>query len=165
MTRTLIPQPLTAEAFAPFGDVIEASPRARLIPINYGNTSRFDDLARIDVSEGGGHAIVSIFRGRPLAAPVLKIFERHPLGSQSFTPLDGRPFLVAVAPPGDFDPAAIRLFRADGRQGVNYARGVWHHFLMPLEAESDFLVIDRAGPGDNLDEVTLDEADWIHIGA
>ena len=89
--REVTPEPLTAEAFAPFGDVIEASPQAEQIAINYGQTTRFNDLARIDVV--GGHAIVSIFRGRPLNPPHLTIFERHPLGSQSFTPLQGRAFL------------------------------------------------------------------------
>jgi ureidoglycolate lyase len=80
-------------------------------------------------------------------------------------PLSGRPFLVAVAPPGRFDPAAVQVFRAASHQGVNYAKGVWHHFLLPLEAESDFLVIDRAGPGDNLDEVELAPADQILVQA
>jgi ureidoglycolate lyase len=153
--REMTPQPLTAEAFAPFGDVIEASDRAEQIAINYGMTTRFDDLAAVDVGDEGGRAIISIFRGKPLTPPVLKIFERHPLGSQAFVPLNALPFLVAVAPAGDFDPAAIRLFRAAPTQGVNYAKGVWHHFLLPLEGESDFLVIDRAGPGDNLDEIEL----------
>jgi ureidoglycolate lyase len=161
--RSLSPQPLTAEAFAPFGDVIEASDRAEQVAINYGYTRRFNDLATIDVADGGGRAIVSLFRARPLEPPVLKIFERHPLGSQSFTPLQGRPFLVAVAPAGDFNPAEVRLFRAGPQQGVNYRKGVWHHFLLPLEAESDFLVIDRAGPGGNLDEIELAEADWILV--
>jgi ureidoglycolate lyase len=161
--RDLKPEPLTAQAFAPFGDVIEASDRAQQIPINYGYTTRYNDLARIDVARDGGHAIVSLFRAQPMVPPVLKIFERHPLGSQSFTPLHGRPFLVAVAPAGDLDPAAIRVFRAAPHQGVNYARGVWHHFLLPLEAESDFLVIDRAGPGDNLDEIELSPADQITV--
>lgn len=159
--RRLVPEPLTAEAFRPFGDVIEASDNVRRIPINYGATTRYHDLARIDVEDGGGHAIVSIFRGKPLTPPLLKIFERHPLGSQSFTPLSGRSYLVAVAPSGDFDPAAVRLFRAAPHQGVNYAKGTWHHYLLPLEAESDFLVIDRAGPGANLDEVELAPADQV----
>ena len=159
--REVTPEPLTAQAFAPFGEVIEASAQAEQVAINYGQTARFNDLARIDVE--GGHAIVSIFRGQPLDPPHLKIFERHPLGSQSFSPLQGRPFLVAVAPPGDFDPAAIRVFRAQGHQGVNYAKGVWHHYLLPLEAQSDFLVIDRAGPGENLDEIELDPADQIAV--
>jgi ureidoglycolate lyase len=161
--RDLTPEPLTAEAFAPFGEVIEASDRAERIAINYGYTTRFNDLARIDVAEGGGHAIVSLFRARPLDPPHLKIFERHPLGSQSFTPLSGRPFLVAVAPAGAFDPAAVRVFRARPHQGVNYAKGVWHHFLLPLQGESDFLVIDRAGPGENLDEIELAPADRIAV--
>lgn len=158
--RRLAPKPLTAAGFAPFGEVIEADP-ARARAINYGWTTRYDDLARLDVE--GGRAIVSLFRSKPLDPAVLKVFERHPLGSQAFVPLSGRPFLVAVAPPGDFDPAQVRLFRAGAGQGVNYARGTWHHFLLALEAESDFLVIDREGPGENLDEVALAPADWIAV--
>jgi ureidoglycolate lyase len=161
--REITPQALTADAFAPFGEVIEASDRAQQIPINYGYTTRYNDLARIDVAQDGGHAIVSLFRAQPMVPPVLKIFERHPLGSQSFTPLSGRAFLVAVAPPGGFDPAAVRVFHAAAHQGVNYAKGVWHHYLLPLGAESDFLVIDRAGPGENLDEIELAEPDQILV--
>ena len=159
--REIDPLPLTAEAFAPFGDAIEASERAERIAINYGYTTRFNDLAGIDV--GDGRAIVSLFQARPLEPPVLNIFERHPLGSQAFVPLQGRPFLVAVAPAGAFDPRAVQVFRAATSQGVNYATGVWHHFLLPLEAESDLRVIDRAGPGENLDEVELAPADQISV--
>lgn len=161
--RDLTPEPLTADAFAPFGDVIQVSDDAEAIPINYGWTIRYNDLAGIDVTQGGGRAIVSLFRSKPLQSTILKVFERHPLGSQAFVPLQGRPYLVAVAPRGDFDVARVRLFRAAPHQGVNYARGVWHHFLLALEAESDFLVIDREGPGDNLDEVELSPADWITV--
>lgn len=162
--RTLVPEALTADAFAPFGDVIEASDRAEVIPINYGWTTRFNALS--DVAVGDGHAILSIFRSKPLEPLVLKIFERHPLGSQAFMPMNSRPFLVAVAPPGDFDPAAVRVFRAEANQGVNYAKGTWHHFLLALEVESEFLVVDRdGGTGENLDEVELAEADWIAISA
>ena len=159
--RSLAPDPLTADAFAPFGDVIEAGPHAEAIPINAGWATRFDALSHVAV--GDGHAIISLFRARPLEPLTLKVFERHPLGSQAFVPLSGRPFLIAVAPPGDFDPAAVRVFRAEASQGVNYARGTWHHFLLALEAESDFLVVDREGPGDNLDEVELAPADWIAV--
>lgn len=163
MTRTLIAQPLTAEAFAPFGDIIHAD-AAKAVGINYGATTRFDDLA--DVSVEGGRAIVSIFRSTPLPQPLqLTILERHPLGSQAFVPLNGRPYLVVVAPPGDLDPARAQAFLARPDQGVNYAPGVWHHFLLALEETSDFLVIDRAGPGNNLDEVTLDEPLTVHMTA
>ena len=160
---SLTPELLTADAFAPFGDVIEASERAEVMPINYGWTTRFHALA--DVAVGDGHAIISILRSRPLTPLVLKVFERHPLGSQAFMPLSGRPFLVAVAPRGDFDPAAVRIFRAEAGQGVNYGRGTWHHFLLALEAESDFLVVDREGAGENLEEIALAQADWIAVAS
>lgn len=160
--RSLTPEPLTADAFAPFGDVIEASDRAEVMPINYGWTTRFNALA--DVSVGDGRAIISLFRSKPLEPLVLKIFERHPEGSQAFMPVQGRPYLVAVAPPGDFEVAKVRVFRAEASQGVNYAKGTWHHFLLALEAESDFLVVDReGGTGENLDEIDLAEADWIAV--
>lgn len=162
--RELTPEPLTAEAFAPFGRVIEASDAAVKLDINQGHAVRYDRLADIDVADGGGIPIVSLFRARPLGELVLETFERHPLGSQTFVPLSGRPYLVAVAPAGRFDPAAIRLFRAEGHQGVHYRKGVWHHFLLVLE-ESDFLVVDRGGPSDNCEEVELETGDGIRVRA
>ena len=160
--RELTAEPLTAAAFAPFGSVIEASEEAVRLDINQGHAVRYDRLAEIDVADGAGTGVISLFRARPLGELVLKVFERHPLGSQSFVPLSGRPYLVAVAPPGDFDPIKIRLFRAEADQGVHYRKGVWHHFLLVLD-ESDFLVIDRAGAGDNYDETELAPADQIRV--
>ena len=160
--RELSPEPLTAEAFAPFGRVIEAGATAVKLDINEGHAVRYDALAAVDVADGGGRPVISLFRARPLGEFVLKTFERHPLGSQSFVPLNGRPYLVAVAPPGAFEPAAVRLFRAEGQQGVHYRKGTWHHFLLVLE-ESDFLVVDRMGPGDNCEEVKLAPADRIRV--
>src|SRR5687767_6258198 len=112
--RELKTEPLTAEAFAPFGRVIEASDAAHKIDINQGHAVRYDRLADVDVADEGGIPVISIFRAKPLAELVLRAFERHPLGSQSFMPMSGRPYLVAVARPGDFDFAGIRLFRAEG---------------------------------------------------
>lgn len=160
--RELTPEPLTAEAFAPFGRVIEASDRCVRIDINQGHAVRYDALAATDCADGGGNAVLSLFRAQPLAEPVLKTFERHPLGSQSFVPLGGKPYLVAVAPAGEFDSGAVRLFRAEGHQGVHYAKGVWHHFLLVLE-EGEFLVVDRAGPGENCEELALAAADQIRV--
>lgn len=160
--RDVTPEPLTPQAFAPFGRVIEANDAVERISINQGHAVRYDRLAELDVGDGGGSGAISLFRAKPLAEKVLRMFERHPLGSQSFVPLGGRDYLVAVAPAGDFDPAGIKVFRAGGGQGVHYAKGVWHHFLLVLE-ESDFLVVDRVGPGDNCDEVALDAGDVIRV--
>ena len=161
--RRVTPKPLTPEAFAPYGEVISAREGVEQYPINYGATTRFNDLAAIDTDIDGGRTIVSLFRSKPLVPAVLKVMERHPLGSQAFLPVNGRPYLVAVAPAGALDPARIEVFLASGDQGVNYAAGTWHHYSLALDAESDFLVIDRAGPGENLDEVELAEGAWVEI--
>lgn len=146
---------LTREAFAPFGDVI-ATDGARHFPINAGTTERFHDLASIDVDALGGRPLVSVFRGQPRALPFdVTMMERHPLGSQAFVPLGEARYLIVVAPAGPFDPRGMRAFHARSPVGVNYARGVWHHPLIALDAPSDFLVIDRGGEGSNCDEVTL----------
>ncbi|BDT68049.1 ureidoglycolate lyase [Comamonadaceae bacterium OS-1] len=163
---TLVIEPLTAEAFRPFGDVIEASDNARHFSINDGFAERYHDLACIDVESGDGRAILSIFKALPRSLPMqLVLLERHPLGSQVFMPLSGMPYLVVVVEAGPVpDLAQIRCFRAEPGQGVNYARGTWHHPLIALQAPSDFLVVDRGGqPGDaNCDEHPLaGEPIWI----
>lgn len=160
--REMTPEPLTAEAFAPFGSVIEASDSAVKLDINEGHALRYDRLADVDAADEGGTPAISLFRAKPLAELVLRVFERHPLGSQTFMPLSGRPFLVAVAPAGPFDPAQVRLFRAEPHQGVHYRKGVWHHFLLVLD-ESDFLVVDRTGPGDNCEEAEIGPGNEIRV--
>ena len=37
-------------------------------------------------------------------------------------------------------------------QGVNIGMNVWHGVLTPLQRECDFLVVDRGGAGNNLEE-------------
>lgn len=151
-------QPLSAGAFAPFGDVLSCE-GAHHFPINDGTTERYHDLARIDAGPQG-RVIVSIFRGQPRRFPLpITLVERHPLGSQAFMPLQRRPYLVVVAERGARDavPGRLHAFVAQGDQGVNYAPGVWHHPLIAVGEVSDFLVIDRDGAGDNCDEVRLEQ--------
>lgn len=147
--------PLTRTAFAPYGDVIDTD-GAEHYPINDGACLRFHDLARITVG-ADGRPLISIFRAQPVAWPLrIERLERHPLGSQAFYPLEQQPYLVVVAPSGDIAEAIIpRAFLASSRQGVNYHLGVWHHPLLALDVESEFLVIDRDGPGLNCEEVAL----------
>ena len=153
--NTLRIERLTREAFAPFGDVIELD-GARHYPINEGTTERFHDLARVDVNTQGGRPLISVFRAQPRAWPIdIAMMERHPLGSQAFVPLSDAPYLVVVAPAGELDPTKLRAFSTHGWQGVNYAKGVWHHPLLALERVSDFLIVDRGGDGPNCDEAQL----------
>lgn len=156
MTDILTIQPLTKAAFAPFGDVIE--PRVDTMRlINGGTTERYHALAAADVVGEGARVILNIFRGQPRRFPYLiDMVERHPLGSQSFSPLSDRPFVVVVAADEGGRPGRPQAFLARGGQGVNYHRNVWHHPLMALDAVSDFLIVDREGPGNNLEEFFYD---------
>ena len=156
---TLKAVPLTAEAFAPFGDVIQmAGTTPRMI--NEGTCERFDDLAPVDVLANSGRPLISIFKAAPRPLPFeVRVLERHPLSSQAFYPLDGVPFLVVVAEDGDTDTPwsrRIRAFLAAGNQGVSYRRNTWHHALLAIGQTSHFLVVDRGGPGKNCDEVVVD---------
>ncbi|HCX88511.1 MAG TPA: ureidoglycolate lyase [Gammaproteobacteria bacterium] len=154
----LKPEPLTAKAFAAFGDVIEARADT-VININQGTSQRFHDLARVDVASGDGHPLVNIFRASPYPEPlILSMMEKHPLSSQLFMPLQDHTYLVAVAETADKVRACdIMVFSADGHQGVNFRPGTWHHPLLVLKPQ-DFLVVDRGGKGENLVEQALDQA-------
>lgn len=149
---TLKPEPLTADAFRAFGDVVEAGDEYELI--NRGTTRKSADLTQIDVATGGGRPCVSIYRPIPCQLPLaIKMLERHPFSSQLFMPLNGEPFLIVVAPAGErVDPSSVRAFVTSGRQGINYHRGTWHHPLIALRDPSEFLIVDRAGEGENCDE-------------
>jgi ureidoglycolate lyase len=155
-SRKIIAEPLTREAFAPFGEVID-SDGADSFPINQGRTERFHALAVLELLGDNAQGILSIFRGQPLEPLEITLMERHPLGSQAFVPMNNGAFLAVVAPPGDFDESSVRVFRVAGSQGLSYRAGTWHAPLLPLKPDSDYLVVDRQGPGDNCDEVTLQQ--------
>lgn len=143
-------EPLTAGAFAPFGDVVETT-GAPLI-INAGYAQRFNDLAAVDISPEAGEPCVSIFTARARALPLtITMMERHPLGSQAFMPLQNNAWMIIVCESPE-EPASYRAFAATGLQGVNYARGTWHFPLVTFHDGDRFMVVDRKGPGNNLDE-------------
>ncbi|MCX7286327.1 MAG: ureidoglycolate lyase [Rhodobacterales bacterium] len=140
------PEPLAREAFAPFGDVLDATGDFRLI--NAGLCHRHHDRARLDFSDG--RAGISIFEAEPRALPYsFDLIERHPEGSQAFLPMTDHPFLLIVACSPDVAPQA---FLTNGAQGINLHRGTWHGVLTPLHAPGLFAVVDRIGPTPNLEE-------------
>lgn len=154
---TIVIEPLTPEAFAPFGQVIQIE-GAQHYPINAGMTERYHDLAKVELAGVHARPLISIFRGQPYNLPLpLKLVERHPLGSQAFYPLSDLPFLVTVAEDAHGTPARLRCFLTAPRQGVNIAMNTWHGVLTPLEQVCDFLVVDRGGDGNNLEEFVFDQ--------
>lgn len=158
--RALAVELLTPAAFAPFGEVIAADAARTTYAVNDGTSQRFHALGH--VAGDGGTTVLSIFRAQPRALPfTVAMLERHPLGTQAFVPLSGAPYLVVVAAAPSLPP---RAFLARGDQGINLHKGTWHHPLLALERESDFLVVDREGADDNCDEVAL-AAPWIIANA
>ena len=143
-------EPLTAHAFAPFGDVLEATGTPDRM-INAGLCARFHDRARIDIADG--RAGLSVFDAVARSLPyAFDLVERHPLGSQAFVPMTQAPFLVIVAPDEQGTPGRPRAFLTNGAQGINLHRGTWHGVLTPLRAPGLFAVLDRIGDGTNLEE-------------
>ncbi|OAZ89444.1 ureidoglycolate lyase [Halomonas sp. G11] len=149
-------EPLTPEAFAPFGDVIDARTSASF-PINAGRTQRHHDLAKVETLGDNARTLINIFVSQPVTLPLeLTFLERHPQGSQAFMPLHEERFIVVVAPLGEvIKPGDVRAFVTDGRQGVNYHAGTWHAIQSVLDREGEFLVVDRGGDGNNCDEYPL----------
>ncbi|MEP6018572.1 MAG: ureidoglycolate lyase [Paracoccaceae bacterium] len=148
-------QPLTAKAFAPFGDVLEATGLPDKI-INAGKCGRYNDRAVLDFGTQG-RAGISIFKAEARELPyTLDLLERHPEGSQAFVPMSADPFLVTVAPDENGRPGAPLAFLTAPGQGINFHCGTWHGVLTPLKAPGLFAVVDRIGKTPNLEEFFLD---------
>ena len=150
----ITPVPLTAEAFAPFGELIEAD--GAHVLINAGQCKRFNDLATFDVPDG--ELGLSFFASEVRAFPyTCDLMERHPLSSQCFVPMGGSAYLVIVAEDQDGSPGAPLVFWATGRQGINIRRNTWHGVLAPVSGSGLFGVIDRVtADGQNLEEFPLE---------
>ena len=151
----LAAKPLTPQAFAPFGDVLDCAGNPDKI-INQGLCGRYHDRAQMDFG-AQGRVGISLFQAELRALPImLDMVERHPDGSQAFIPMSDDPFLVIVAPDKNGQPGEPLAFLTAPGQGVNYYRNTWHGVLTPLAGNGRFAVIDRIGTTPNLEEFWFD---------
>ena len=150
MEKIIKPIEITRENFASYGDLISTD-SVKPIDINSGYAKRFDNLAKINTSKDKGETIVSIFSALKRSFPMkIDMMEKHPLGSQTFVPMKETVFLSFVAPPGDVPEInKIQSFIIPPKMGINYNPGIWHFPLISTE-DTNFLVIDRKGTGENL---------------
>lgn len=156
-------EPLTRDAFAPFGDIIAIDPKQAHHPINGGTTQRFHDLSTAIATGEDAHVILSMARATPFTLPyTLTMVERHPEGSQCFMPVQPCRFLVIVAPDEKGKPGTPRAFLAEPGHGINYFRGTWHGVLTALDHPTDFLIVDREGKGPNLETFDYPEP-WTFV--
>ena len=150
MEKIIKPIKITRTNFAAYGDLI-SSDDIKPMDINAGYAKRFDNLANINTSKDGGKTIVSIFSALKRNFPMkIDMMEKHPLGSQAFIPMKETTFLCFVAPTGESPEIdKILSFIIPPKTGINYKPGIWHFPLISTE-DTEFLVIDRKGNGENL---------------
>ena len=144
-------RPITTEAFAAYGWLIQAEGQAAR-PINGGSSLRVDGVGELSLDAAQGTPCLAVFRAqaRDLAGPWREL-ERHRLGTQTFVPMGGAPgaaqggprcvVLVALGAQAP-EPATLAAFLVNGAQAVTLHAGTWHHGLIALDA-GDFLVIER----------------------
>ena len=150
MEKIIKPIKIDRSNFVEFGDIISTND-INPIDINAGYAKRFDDLAELNTLEDGGKTVVSIFSALKRTFPMtIDMMEKHPLGSQAFIPMKETTFLAFVAPTGESpDINKIQAFIIPPKTGINYKPGIWHFPLISTE-DTNFLVIDRKGKGENL---------------
>ena len=150
MQKNIKPIKISRANFAMYGDLISTND-INPIDINAGYAKRFDNLADLNTSKDGGKTIVSIFSALKRTFPMrIDMMEKHPLSSQAFIPMKETTFISFVAPQGDFpEISKIQSFIIPPKTGINYKPGIWHFPLISTE-DTNFLVIDRKGKGENL---------------
>ena len=150
MVKTFIPKAITKENFSKFGDLITTDD-IKPITINDGYAKRFNNIAELNTSKENGKTTISIFSAFKRTFPMkINMMESHPLGSQAFIPMKETTFLCFVAPnENKLDLSKIESFIIPPGLGINYKPGTWHFPLISTE-DTNFLVIDRKGKGENL---------------
>ena len=166
---TLRTLPVSAEAFAPYGWVAEASVdhshSGHLI--NHGSSLRVDGVGELSLTSEGGTPCIAVFRAQPRdqRGPWHEL-ERHRLGTQTFVPMGGASYVMLVAL-GETapKPATLAAFIVHGQQAVTLRAGTWHHGLIAPEG-GDFVVIERKAQSVDCElatlaaGVTLRDVDW-----
>ena len=142
-TYTVRAEPLSAAAFAPFGQVIAAG----------------DAVMEL---RGGEvfHLNVLHYDRKPLRCDHLN---RHHKATQALVALAGKPTLLVVAPAAyDFSTTEhlphVRGFICDGTAGVNLALGTWHWGPYPISDHVDLVNVQGRGFADD-NEVAYLERD------
>jgi ureidoglycolate lyase len=150
MEKIIKPIKINRSNFVTYGDLISTND-IKPMDINAGYAKRFDNLADLNTLKDGGKTIVSIFSALKRTFPMkIDMMEKHPLCSQAFIPMKETTFLCFVAPQGTFPEInKIQSFIVPPKMGINYKPGIWHFPLISTE-DTDFLVIDRKGSGENL---------------
>ncbi|PRP89680.1 ureidoglycolate hydrolase [Planoprotostelium fungivorum] len=155
MNDILIAEPLTKEAYAPYGNVLEASTPQHSLIANQGSAQRYNWLSELINKRSHAKANLCVFRCKPRELPFnVKILEKHPNSTQMFVPMNAKSrYLVVVSLGGDTpDLSTLRVFVASSTQSITYHPNIWHHPMIALDTETDFvcLVYEDGSAGDTV---------------
>ena len=149
-------EPIDPSRYAPFGAVVRAG-AGPARAANHGTAAAWDALAVLENLRGDrARATASLYRCRPLDGSRLAVrwLERHPRSTQLFVPMRPCRYLVVVASGGaEPDLGTLAAFVIEGAQAVTYAPGTWHHPMVALGEETDFVnVLFADGSAEDCDE-------------
>ncbi len=127
-TICLTIQPMNAEAFAPYGQIV---------------TERGD--VTLDTDGGKTSVTAQTVEARPM---ILDFLGRHLRSEQFFAPLGATKSVITVAPPCENETALpdinkLAAFLVDGECAFKLHKGTWHASAFPLMEKASFLVMDR----------------------
>lgn len=155
--------PLSVDAYRAYGDVISARDDIAPRSANMGTAKRFNSVAEcLNLRPGKAQPNLCVFHCSPqVSAPqttfTIKLLEKHPLSTQAFIPMQADRFLVVVCL-GEEKPdlSTLRAFLAVKSQGITYRPGVWHHPLIAMDRQTDFVcLIWEDGTADDCKVVKL----------
>jgi len=168
--RLIVPTPLTPASYAPYGKVLMASPRGEAGAVaNLGTALRYDDVVTLENRRDPRSCALEtkVFRSRPVPFErrKLALLEKHPHSTQLFIPMNASRYIALVALGGDHpDLSTLAAFVAEGAQGISYGPGVWHHPMLTLDSETDFIVmVHEDGSPEDCVVVDRAEADWPEL--
>jgi ureidoglycolate hydrolase len=150
-------QPMTGEAFAPYGEVFGAE-----------QVGRERGFAATGFSHSGRITLGAITQ--PSATAAFSRLERHFAVTQAFVQLGGAPSVVCVAPPTDVhapgavpDPREVVGFIIDPALGYLFHRGTWHSLdRFPSGAGgATFLIVNVDPNPTQIVDYTSGEC-WMH---
>ncbi len=159
--RSLHPPSIDTETYRRFGAVVRAGPESLARVANHGTARAWDALAILESTRGASaRCTASLFRCLALRDERLAVrrLERHACSTQMFVPMRASRYLVVVALGADApDLETLAAFVVEGPQAITYAPGVWHHPMIALDEDADFVnVIFADGTAADCEEQSIE---------
>jgi ureidoglycolate lyase len=154
-------EPLTPDAFAPFGEVVGVGDSGPL-HVEPGMAGPYAQWGTYSIATRDGEELNLDILTRSANRPVeVTRLNRHRLAPQVQVPLNGAPIFIVVAPRElDFsrreDLEQVRAFVSDAGVGVNIGIDVWHEGAYPIAGQAALLNLQGKHHPQDTEIVELD---------